>query len=331
MFFAMQWWDDMSSKYSALRDLLSDFNPDSPEGMVCGRFVDYLFSSEGKNLHAHGVDLNEPWGSAKKEVDVSFGYPHRWTDQYIRGRFAKLYRLEEWYATVKDTIPCTFLSMTISHPIDPRYSDIVDGFEALQRGKHLFLRELRHMGFHGFDYLGVAEPHENGFPHYHFILFLSLSVDQQNHLRTCWEKWGMGSFEHGLDFDERPAANISSIRNYLMKYMVKSLPGVSSRFGDMSWSPSELLFNSVAWEQHRRTWFSSQELGSMMAYHPETVLDVHWEAVLLESGFDSHVLYYNPSQDRPVQNPHMSFMCDADRHDECIDVCSCSCHRHGVG
>src|SRR5665811_2140208 len=193
----------MTTDFNLLNQILSCYNPSLFEHFVCSEFLKYLDRTSDSHIVACGVT------DSCNECDKDFGYPHRYTEKYIKGRFAKLYLLDDWYK--QEVRPMTFLTMTSFHKADSMFTlenslvnEIRDTFERLQRGKRLFMTELRNMGFKGVSYMMVVEPHESGFPHYHMIVFASFTIDQQIRLRNCWEKWGIGSFEHGLDFDERP-------------------------------------------------------------------------------------------------------------------------------
>lgn len=249
--------------------ILRPFNSRSREGQVCNLFVDYLVDSQGKNIRGLCVT---PDG----EQDYhDFGYPHRWTDVYLKGRFAKMYLLEEWVSEDPGRLDnVTFLSLTVRQDrndmgfVKASVDSIVKYWDSLilgwKRLRALWSKWKLHI-----DYVGVSEPHESGNPHFHVCVFHRFTSVQIDTMRSLWEAWGLGSYEHGLDFDVREHASIKSIRNYLLSYMLKSLPGYKSKFKDeASWTSEELLFNAVAWYFRYRTWFASNTLSHVMVYDP---------------------------------------------------------------
>lgn len=280
--------------YRLLNEILSGFHPSSYEHFVCSDFLKYLDRTFDSHIIAHGLSDN------MVPVPKDFGYPHRYTENYIKGRFAKLYLLDTWYQ-LNPEMPMTFLTMTTRHKADSMVTleesltqGIRDSFKRLQKGWRLLMREIRRK-HKGVNFMMVVEPHESGFPHYHMIIFASFTIDEQIEFRKFWEKWGIGSFEHGLDFDERPKKdNIKSLRNYLMKYMSKSFVDYSSKYGGVvPWTKEQLLFNAIAWKFGFRTWKASNELSKVMKYHPKEKVDsVTWyETVLNSDTCEQHVLW----------------------------------------
>jgi hypothetical protein len=186
----------------------------------------------------------------------------------------------------------TFLTMTTRHEsevnntsgISPRIG-IADNFRLLQEGKRMFMKRLSSIE-RGVNYMMVVEPHGSGYPHYHMIIFKEFTIGEQLLFKHLWEDGGYGSFEHGLDFDMRPAAeNIKSLRNYLMKYMSKSFIDYESKYVSCPWTKEQLLFNAVAWFDHYRTWCASNELSKVMKQTiPDVQSSVDWNETVIEDG-----------------------------------------------
>lgn len=267
--------------YNSLNALCGDYDSQSYEKSVCMEFVAYLDRTSRSHIIAHG---NEDG----KETEHDFGYPHRYTKKYIKGRFKKMYLLDDWYNENRH-LPVTFLTLTSKHDADYMHSleelpvqCMHDTFKRLQKGKRLLFREMLR-SHPGLQYVGVVEPHESGYPHTHFIVFGSFTIDEQIEYRKMWEKWGIGSFEHGIDFDERPDTEIKSLRNYLMKYMSKSFPDYTSKYKNDPWTKEYLLFNAVAWKYGFRTWFASNGLSRVMACHKTHSESVDWYETVLET------------------------------------------------
>jgi hypothetical protein len=249
---------------------LIEFEFGSDDLEICTEHLEYLERTANMNIKAIG--RHNETGEIK---EVDFGYPHRYTEEYLKGRYKKLYALDEWLEEQLE-IKMTFLSFTIRHNykskyemhnVDQRQAWFRDGFETLQEGKRLILMHVRKM-YPKIQYVMICEPHEDGYPHYHMLIFTQFKREEITKLKNMWLKYDMGSIEHGLKFQEIVDRNIKGIRNYLMKYMLKSLPTYKSKYGDTTWTKSQWLFNAVAWKYHFRTWFASNELSHIMRKLP---------------------------------------------------------------
>jgi hypothetical protein len=245
-------------------ELLKEFKTNSEEFFLCRQFVDYLIDSTGKNIKIRGL------GGDNEDIFQDLGYPHRFTPKYVQGRIAKLFLLQGWYELQGD-LPTTFISITVRQKRDSLGNvimtvPVVEGyFKALSHGWHLLLREIRDMG-HRPDFIGSVEPHKknSGNPHHHTTVFDKFTIEEQIHLKHKWEKWGLGSFEHGLQFEDDVV--VKSVLNYQLKHMLKSLPGYKSKFGEVPWTAHDLLFNAVAWKNHFKTWHCSKNITQVMKY-----------------------------------------------------------------
>jgi hypothetical protein len=108
-------------------------------------------------------------------------------------------------------------------------------------------------------------------------VFRDFSDSEQIGIKQLWsEKYRAGSFDYGVDVSsKRSNESIQSIRNYLMKYMVKQFGT-----GEEPWGDGELLFNVHVWQSCTRMWGASKELTAVMR-KPETDSDVIWDTVEL--------------------------------------------------
>lgn len=267
--------------------LLNEYDSHSIDYEICSDFIEYLKDKNGKNIRAIGIKSSDG-----NQINCDFGYPHRYSPAYLKCRYAKLYLLDAWYQEHKE-LPLTFLSFTIRHNFKPYYENdnsktlwFYDGFRKLYEGKQLLFRELRRMRNKSqLEYLMIVEPHGDGYPHYHMILFTSFTFVEKQKLCRKWEKWQMGSVENGLNFDERLDSSFRSIRNYLMKYMSKSFIDYSSKYQGCFWTKEQLLFNAVAWKYQFRTWCASRTLsGVMRIKHESREDDVVWQKITM--GYD---------------------------------------------
>ena len=256
--------------FAKLRMKLIEFEYGSDDLLICTEFIEYLERTADMNIKAIGKH-NE----TGEKLEHDFGYPHRFTEDYMRLRYRKLYVLDEWFEENKH-LPISFISFTIKHNYKSKYEFHIDdhrqswfrgGFEKLQEGKRLLMKHIRTMHPKP-QYIMICEPHVDGFPHYHMIMFVHFEEKEIIKLKSLWEKYDMGSIDHGLNIEEKPNLNLNGLRNYLMKYMLKSLPTYKSKYGGTSWNKNQMLFNAVTWKYHFRTWFASNELSHIMRKLP---------------------------------------------------------------
>lgn len=229
-------------------------------------FLEYLAETKKSRITLDGVtDTGEG-------ITVGKEYIHRWTDTYRKAWVAKLYQLDDWYQAERP--PVTLLTLTTYQDgwysrEQGRYLSIAESFRVLKEGwKKLSMILRKELGT--IDYLSVVEPHETGYPHMHVALFAEIPQALQDKIRDLWEQYGAGSQAHGVDFAVTEArGDISSVRNYLLKYLAKSLQGTGSQYGDEPVTPGEWVFHSQVWRHGYRLIGSSRNLSRVMAYRKE--------------------------------------------------------------
>lgn len=240
------------------------------------QFVNYLEMTENVKIGLEGLTIKGGRGLQVLVKDIP--YIHRWSECYLDSRLAKLYKLEAW---VKEhPTPVTMATYTTFHDytltgkrVNEGYS-IEQSFKVLNDGLRRSTDLLRKIRGGPVQYMNVLEPHpKSGYPHAH-VMYLSRITDQeQERLKNHWANVvGAGDYQHGLNFSVDSVfeeGEIQSVRNYLMKYMAKTLYD-----GWRSWTPQELVFNAVAWggkrdpfkaNRHYRTFQPSRELSKIMA------------------------------------------------------------------
>lgn len=214
-------------------------------------------------------------------------YIHRWTSVYRKGVLAKFYQLEAY--TGNNISEVEFITLTT-------YQKGLSQEEALlnlKEGRKKLLDILRQR-YGTQDYVWMLEPHHSGFFHLHLVYFMIISEHDQDTLKKVWhEKYEFGDYEHGLFFSApRPSADgvcvggsIKSIRNYLMKYVSKSLysEGIHEyefhgKIIPLDMSMGELLFNAILKKTKTRLWGCSRHLSQVMA-RPEKPESNEWECV----------------------------------------------------
>jgi hypothetical protein len=144
-------------------------------------------------------------------------------------------------------------------------------------------------------YVWVMEPHKSGYPHLHVIIFANVDERAQEAIKKLWaKKYKAGSFENGANFTvSKPEYGIKSIRNYLMKYVVKGFLSTGSKFGEGdAWSAGELVFNALVWKNQWRLFGASRDLTKIMAYQKKADDNVKWYATeILNVSGEDHLVW----------------------------------------
>jgi len=97
-----------------------------------------------------------------------------------------------------------------------------------------------------FKYVRVLEPHRDGYPHMHVLLFTKRYVIDQDRLSEWCRRYGLGKivwikrYWAGRYYKRLPVS-------YLSKYL-------SKQFQRSSWSPSELVFYAMLWKFRIRSY-----------------------------------------------------------------------------
>ena len=201
-------------------------------------------------------------------------YVHRWTALYKSAVIAKFYQLEYYLAdNPVDTI--TMLTLTTFHAYDKNgrpsansTATIPEAFETLKTGWDKLRNAIKAKGY---NYVWILEPHKTGYPHIHVIILGEVKPRHQTALKNLWFKYGCGSAEHGAKFTAKTGPDsVKSIRNYLMKYMIKS-------WKDSRWTTAQLVFNAVVKKNNWKLWGSTSDITEIMKRDapPKTGIDWH--------------------------------------------------------
>jgi hypothetical protein len=243
---------------------------------------------ENVQLLIEGFDIQ-----ANEHVFAWKPYMHRWKSEYMRARLAKFYLLDVW---VKEhPAPLSMLTFTTFH--DSAYAakkrgkgvSIEESWEILKSGFRKASLLIRNKIRKGVPYFWIIEPQpESGYPHLHAGYFTEFNDFEQTRLRNHWANVvKAGDYKHGLDFsfDQHYKENsIASLRNYLMKYLAKTLYSSIS-----SWSPEELVFNALGWKNGHRYFGCSQGLSKAMQRLKEDRSGYTWLTTILhrsDRGFE---------------------------------------------
>lgn len=201
-------------------------------------------------------------------------YVHRWTPIYKLGLLAKFYQLESY--TGGGLSEVEFITLTTYQQSLTQEDALINLKIGLKK-----LLDLLRQRYGVIDYVWMFEPHKSGFPHLHLVYFKKLSELDRGSLQKIWhEKYELGDKEHGLYFSPPrgsedglcPAGSITSIRNYLMKYVSKSLYSEAIHEYEFHGKKipfhmtlGELLFNSILKKTKTRLWGCSRTLSKVMA------------------------------------------------------------------
>lgn len=198
-------------------------------------FLYYLKTNEKTkyvSLHASRSGLNH---------HVS-GYCHRWSSDYARRFFYRLFLLEKWYRW--HTKPVTFFTLTTRQDMT-----IPEQIVLLKEGFNKVFKSLKKQN-PKLDYLAAMDFHETGYGHYHVVVFDEISKYDQDRLKRIWsERLHIGNFRNGLNFRIREPGEIAHIVNYLFKHAGKIFSGVGR--------PGWLRFHSIIWWM----WHTKKETG----------------------------------------------------------------------
>lgn len=249
---------------------------------VCLEFCNYLDSTSMTTMRTKGIEL-----LSNSVVESNHEYVHRWTEVYRKSVVSKFYQLEEWFN--KNPQPITMMTLSgyqgggytrrtkpwlkdagkLSREIHGHELTMEETFQNINQASEKLFKILR-KEIPDLTYLWVVEPHKSGYPHYHVILFHEISEELQDKIKSLWsEKYQAGSFDKGVDFSVRPVQDsIKSLKNYLLKYVVKGFRKSGSKFENdsITWTPEELCFNAVVWKNHYRLFGCSRNLSRVMKY-----------------------------------------------------------------
>jgi hypothetical protein len=255
----------MKKAYSAFVELKKNRRL-KPYSGLCFAFLCYLRDKEHVKIFIDGYD--------RIEGDYTFiehPYMHRWKPEYTRYRLAQFYALEEW--AKQNPLPLTMLTFTTYHdnPHNKRVLTIDKSWEVLKAGfrkaSNLVIKIKKS------PYVWVVEPQpDSGYPHIHAGYFAEFDEYEQDRLKNHWSRvLAVGNYENGLHFDvnqEYNAGDITSLRNYLMKYMRKTFVDTIHE-----WKPEELVFNAVAWHYKYRLFGCSQDISAAMHIKSDSEMD----------------------------------------------------------
>lgn len=159
-----------------------------------------------------------------KVIEKKFFPMYREDPAYKKRLLARMYKLDEWYQSVplasdRVVTMVTLTSHQRKHPTYmSQYTEISEAYAAW--------REFVKDRFGSLNYVLIAEPHHSGFLHYHILFFKAFSDSDKEYLTEKWYRCAKTYNWNSIDFSE--SEYLRSAKNYLMKYILKTLNTESS-------------------------------------------------------------------------------------------------------
>lgn len=283
----------------------------APYALDAFTFLQYLRSTQDLKFRIHGEALQEDLPPEDCTRDLE--YVHRWTTTYRRGVLSKFYQLEDWHAENPTSI--TMMTLTTYHEVDKwggkAHTPQAEGmtiprsFEVLKSSWASLTKAIRYY-LPGVPWVWIMEPHLNGYPHLHAVIFDDVTLGTQASIKKLWANYGAGSIEHGADFSvSKPETSIQSIRNYLVKYIAKGFTTTGSKFGEGDpWTPGQLVFYALVKKNGWRLFGASKDLCKVMAYNKKSDERITWYATqILDTDGNTRNTWVRPGYQAPMENP----------------------------
>ncbi|MCD4822639.1 MAG: hypothetical protein K8R11_11385, partial [Methanococcoides sp.] len=203
-------------------------------------------------LNGYDADTGVP---QEKEIPILYR-----TDKLYKKRLlAKLYTMDDWYEGLPRTKQLvsmlTFTTKQMGMAFHDQYGLLRDSFKNV--------RDLIKHQHPDAEYIVIWEPHKTGYAHIHVVYFgVKFSSDYSDKLKLLWmEKYGAGGTE-AIKIDTRYTGSLKKARNYIMKYVSKTLTDDGFQSID-TYDDSDLkihvvdegvhfkIFNAVLWQMSK--------------------------------------------------------------------------------
>lgn len=180
---------------------------------------------------------------------MSVPYKHRWSRAYRQGIIRKLYQLNMWVS--RHGLNMGMISLT------SKQAGLTDK-QILEMQKEAWDKLRQTLYKMGLSYYVLYEPHKTGIPHMHVLIIGKITEDMVIRLRGLWhDKYEIGN-EHDFEFSAEKKVIETTLVNYLMKYLSKTI------CEDVNKDDALMRFHSLFWAENYRLWSSSEYLSFVM-------------------------------------------------------------------
>lgn len=194
--------------------------------------------------------------SQPSENDIKIlEWKHRWKRSYMS---SWKHRIEDWLENFYDQKHFIHIVITV-----PRVFDI-DYYMRQLKKTWKSLQDLLTKRKGKFDFITVLEPHRDGYPHLHALIFCDWYLISQQELSEYLSSKGVGY----VCYIKRYWAHCYGRRpiKYLSKYL-------SKYWKPSEWTKSFMIFSAYLWKTHTRTISTSNSLlrGVKIVKKPEWI------------------------------------------------------------
>lgn len=251
-------------------------------------FEDYLIAKENANLVMR----------EKNEGDLLvLPHNHRWTAAYRKMTYAKLKAAEDY---IKDEYgneaPTTLLTLTAPHKDENgdyrAFADVLDDIKAgWDKARRVIRRETDGIKT---STLTVFEPHGDGYPHLHVLVFGVARPSMGEKIQDYWtERYVEGASKKAQDVNVKRgrSAQIGSPAQYVMKYLSKTLIREGEETGTAKESVPTIegyrQFSALLWATGARHYTMSEDMSqAVKEAEPDNETVGDWEYVGTASGLE---------------------------------------------
>lgn len=195
----------------------------------------------------------------RKDVLV-LPYLHRFKSAYVYRTIRKFERIIERNRGK----PYVHLTLTCY-----RSFDIAVAIERLKKGWNRLKTFLVKRHGENLSYVAVMEPHKDGYPHLHVLIFTSKFLMRQSELTVLWQKYGVGRITYLKRYWNwgRDSKGLHYVSKYLNKYykdvpkVLKFLNGQTKGF--RASFENTVVFYAVLWKCRFKTYSFSHDFSGL--------------------------------------------------------------------
>ena len=151
-------------------------------------------------------------------------------------------------------------------------------------------------------YLAVLEPHKDGYPHLHILIFTSKYLIKQAQLSSLWQKYGVGRIVYLKRYWNwgRDSKGFYYLTKYLTKYsgdvpkVLKFLNNQTSDFHGVF--IKRTLFFAWLWQGRQKTYSFSHVFSGLWKHQSSGEWEL-WYVIWNEVGFEKLLWFYGVRKD----------------------------------